>query len=604
MMPYGLFRKWRRSHQLKTKSPEGQVRSVIRLQVEQLEPRELLSATTASALTGTLASAGALASEDTSTPNLLALLGAAPTSLSPATAGLMGPSGPSAASPTGRSPRLLWTPQQQAVWNQMVQQNSPWWQLIQHNAQHTPFADHGAWATLAYQMTGDPTYAGQAWSLIEPLISHDPKNGNILRQNLEQLAISFDWLLPALTPVQRQKYVNGLNRWSTWALSDFRLGDTDQTISQYFGLAMVDIATQGYSRMAGTWLNQTATGRLAIPMGGLVATAADRSTARNAIAQYVQMAAGGVWVESSQYNLNTLQLLTLGVEAIDSATGQDYFPEVTQFLKQAALAEMYEMAPTLTASYQWGDNEHPRGTQLPKRMGLLGMLAGVTQNDPSVGPYINQFVQNLVNKLGYQGWQSAAPMYPWMFYVYNPNAAKADWTQALPAGYFASGRGTLYFHNGWSANSSFFGAQFMPPSNADHQISAFGDFQLYSQGGWAVTHPIGYGSTADSGLAGNDMLIAGFSSMQDRHVDAQQFGPNGSYAYVSGTTKGSNYAGGYYNPPPAFLQEWTRSLFYLPSANGGPDTVIVFDRVNATDPRNLPGFDRYTTADQQTIESA
>src|SRR5579884_2737737 len=66
-------------------------------------------------------------------------------------------SGPGAPSPTGRNPRLLWTPQQQAVWEQMVDQNNPWWKLIQHNAKHTPFADRGAWATLAYQMTGDPT---------------------------------------------------------------------------------------------------------------------------------------------------------------------------------------------------------------------------------------------------------------------------------------------------------------------------------------------------------------------------------------------------------------------------------------------------------------
>ena len=52
----------------------------------------------------------------------------------------------------------------------------------------------------------------------------------------------------------------------------------------------------------------------------------------------------------------------------------------------------------------------------------------------------------------------------------------------------------------------------------------------------------------------------------------------------------------YYDPPPTFLHEWTRSLLYLPSANKKSDTIVVFDRVNAQNPLALDKFTRYRTA--------
>jgi hypothetical protein len=120
-----------------------------------------------------------------------------------------------------------------------------------------------------------------------------------------------------------------------------------------------------------------------------------------------------------------------------------------------------------------------------------------------------------------------------------------------------------------------------------------------------VTHPLGYSDATDTGAATNSMLIAGLSSMaQFRGPVAQQFAPDGSYAYFAGSTYGQYYYAGYYGPPPTFLQEWTRSLFYLPSADNHSSTVIVFDRVNAQDPQTLPNFDRYAPADQALIQAA
>ena len=72
-------------------------------------------------------------------------------------------------SPTGRTPKLFWTPQRQAVWNQMRLQNHPWWQQVKSNADLSAtsgarYGDLGEWATMVYQVTGDPVYAAKAWS--------------------------------------------------------------------------------------------------------------------------------------------------------------------------------------------------------------------------------------------------------------------------------------------------------------------------------------------------------------------------------------------------------------------------------------------------------
>jgi hypothetical protein len=105
------------------------------------------------------------------------------------------------------------------------------------------------------------------------------------------------------------------------------------------------------------------------------------------------------------------------------------------------------------------------------------------------------------------------------------------------------------------------------------------------------------------------MLIAGLASMsQVRQTVAQEFDPNGQFAYQAGTTSGQYYWPAFYatnsEAPPAFLNEWTRSLFYLPSSNGQSDTILVYDRVNALNPETLPGFNWYYAPDQAAIEAA
>ena len=521
--------------------------------------------------------------------------------------------------PTGREPRLVWTPERQATWSQMRAdfESSPgaprtlggqYYKLIKDNAECAcRYADTGLWATLMFQITGDRRYVDLAWRAIESSFfrnSGRTLGGNFAREYSAEYVLQYDWLYPALSEAQRSTYLSKLNEMFGVAVgaasnssAPVRTNDSDQTVGVYFGLAFLLVATGDHNGSARDYFNRPF-------VGGLTPTARDRSTLRNAILDYVTMAAGGEWIEGSQYNLGTVRLLLLGAEGVRTATGTDHFPEVTRWVSSAALRPLYVITPDLKQSYQWGDNEHPGDFmgQSYSWQTTNGLLAGLS--DRATSPYIQQLVVRLAQLYGATGNRFSEP-WARMFLTFNPYATPAPQID-LPVGWFAEGQGLLTYRTGWADQDSMFGAHVpRQQTYVDHQVSYFGDFQLYRRGGWAVTHPHSYGGPPLRGEGTNSMLHAGFGAMSEFwDVVAMQYDPNGRFAYIAGTTGGQKYAAGYYFPPPTYLHEWTRSLLYLPGANRISDTIVVFDRSHAEHPRDLPHLQRYSAADRQTISQS
>ncbi len=505
-------------------------------------------------------------------------------------------------SPTGRSPKLLWTPERQAVWNRLRAENHSWWRSLKYYADRSGtsgarYIDLGEWPTMAYQVTGDAAYAQTAWNILSGQLGNP--GADWLREHFAEFVWMYDWLYPALSSAQRQTFRNALNGWADLVLNSdwgMRTDDSDQCTGDYFGMVFLGLATQGENSRANEFL---------AVVGGLDATGDNHDTFRNTIRDYVQKSQGGIWIESSHYNPGTLQLLLMGAEGVRTATGADHFPEVTALLPQIALAQIQELAPDLTQSYQWGDNQDPRSMRLFRRMPMLNMLSGLLQNNAAVGTSLHHFrdalaaIANAIDP--YAHGDEADPR---SFVLFNPYAASADWHGAVASGlHYAPGQGIMFVHNGWNPDDSFFGAHMPGRVNVDHEVWFMGNFQLRRNGEWAITHPIGYDS--NEGFEVNGMTFAGFSSMREaRGPVAQEFGPNGSYAYVAGTTGGSWYSPGWWNPPARFLHEWTRSLFYLPSTDKRSDTIIVFDRTNAQRPQDLQAYDGYNSTDRSRIEGA
>jgi hypothetical protein len=513
-----------------------------------------------------------------------------------------------APSPTGRTPRLLWTPEWQDTIQRMRAEGHPWWKLTVSNATKTGtsgqrYGDTGLWAAIVYQATGDVAFANRALLLLRPLLtSTATRGGNWLRSNGAEQALLFDWLYPALSPSDKQLYIAALNRWADEATTNrwsplfpIRTEDSDQTVGTYFEFAFLAVATMGDNPRADEFINRSY-------VGGFTATAADRSTLRNAIRQYCEeLAAGGVWPESTQYNHGTLSLLVLGVEGLRDRHASDLFSEATDLLPRLALGQLYEITPDLAQPLQWGDTENPRDLRLFQYVTLLGMLQGSLRNLPE-GAYLNTLIDDLVAKHGATGYQSAEPWARLMLF-YDPYGPKADW-RAAARSFFAPGQGLLVAReHDRGASGSLFAAHFRPRQIAvDHQVKYFGDFQLYRRGEWALTHPLAYQGPAGQGEGTNSMLLGGLSAMGDvRRVTGQQSAPDGRYHYIAGTTAGAYYSEPRWMPPPAFVDEWTRSLLYLP---GSPsDVLIVHDRVSAG-PVAEVDIPKYSSVDRTRILEA
>ncbi len=527
-----------------------------------------------------------------------------------------------AESPTGRRPKMFWTPQRQFIFNKMKNENHSWWQLIQSNAEcsNTPcerYVDTGRWGALAYQITGDPKYARKAWEVAsrelrvpgEQLWYH---SHNYTRESIIEHVFVYDWILPALTQTERSRYITFLNYLADLCLDKVpsmpwgsRFGDSDEVIGQYMGTALIATVTADTNSRAKSFLTETLKESLGIPypFGGLDMTSAFRGTMRNEVGYYMSLGKGGQWIEGSAYNLGTTQLLMMGAEGIKTATGQDHFPEVTSYTKELALTMIHEITPDLKHAFQWGDVEDARSLLSWSRAPLYGMLAGFTQGDP-IGPVFHGFFMELQDKNPHESFFKQPNARH--FYFYNPYAPKAtDWRTKVSNYHVSEGQGIVLSRTGWTDSDSLLAVHNPPNGVVDHAPVWGHDYQLYRKGEWAITHP---GAYAPESAAVNTVLIAGSGGADEaRGMVAEERGANGEYTYTATTTGGgpSFYYvwGGYGNPPPVFIHEDTRSILYLSTDNKSSDTMIIHNRVYADNPKNLPGYDRYYPDVRTKIEA-
>jgi hypothetical protein len=516
-----------------------------------------------------------------------------------------------AQSPTGRSPRLMWTPARQDVWNRMrtdylANPGSPrtlggtWFKVVKDNAECScRYADHGLWATLMYQWTGDTRYVELAWTAISRYMAWPltQRVGNAAREYSIEQVILLDWLWPGLTPQRQSQFsasiLEVLNQHLNGypSVPGYGMNDSDAVIGIYFAVAAFHTAFPA-NTLAASLFNHRLT-------GGLTATGVDMATARNSVNLYVtSLAEGGEFIESAAYNLGTVRLLLMGAEAIRTATGVDHFPEVTRWTPRWAARQMAFWTGDLEATYQWGDEEHPRERTLFEWTNTSGLTAGLLQGTVE-GAQLQQQLLDLVGKYGPVGYNTMEPVVTGrLFFTFNPYAPVADWR--VNKSFYAAGMGLL-LQRGGVAGDSLFAAHFAPRpggKSVHHAVHYLNDFELWRNGEWVLTHPRGYSGAPNYGLGTNSVLMHGFGDMWGfKEVTARATGD--TYAFLQGTTGATAVPTGYYRPPPVFVHEWTRSVLYL---NGATDTVVVFDRAHME--TQVEGLDRYGPVDLRKITTS
>ena len=472
--------------------------------------------------------------------------------------------------------QLGWSSVQAATWSQMRSQNHPYWQRLKSKADNpNVYADNGMRDGIVYLITGDTAYAQSAYGLISHYAGRNSSgtqaNRNHTRHNFAALALTYSWIADALPSADKAHLRDILEHWSDLVFASnhgTRTVDSDEMVGHYFGIVMFALAIQNEDpTRSNALLNMSS--NAGVPVGGLDATGINRNTWRNTIADYVKRAAGGAWLESSQYNISTVRYLVEYSRMINAFLGQDKFPEITTLIPEIEQTLLQEMTPNQRDSFQWGDIQDVHQLTTYHRTSLLALIADITKNSNTY---------DLFDTV-YGSWPKNSSLVPHFYLFLDPYAPRS----AMPSSWSshnAPGMGLAYHHTGWSNNDSFFGSWYQPITGVDHGTTLAGNFGLYRNGEWVLDYPRGY--SISSGFS-NTLLISGGldSAKETRGQTAYESGQD--FLYHVGSTGGQTYRAGYYDPAPELIHEWTRSNLYLHNADGS-DTVIVFDRINGSNP--------------------
>jgi hypothetical protein len=156
--------------------------------------------------------------------------------------------------------------------------------------------------------------------------------------------------------------------------------------------------------------------------------------------------------------------------------------------------------------------------------------------------------------------------------------------------------GFAWVRESWDAGAALVGFHHNNSPWVDHYLKAPHNVQIYRRGERAVTHTIGY----DVKQTHQNALLVRGMPFNGEACGRTAFDASASYVYAVGTQGGNSYEGGYWDPPPRFIHEATRSYVYLPASDGKSVTVVVHDRVNADNPTR---FDRFRGGDQTTVQT-
>lgn len=505
-------------------------------------------------------------------------------------------------SPTGRDPQFLWTSQRQYTYDRMRQAGHWLYTGLLACAQMTGtpqqrYADSGLFGAWAFQVTGDVTLARKAWALWLKITDYGTgwPGANTVREGFGERVLVLDWIWPALTEEEKVKAITALKRWGDFVLAkgtpdyvgDVGRADSDQGTGSYFGLAALDLFDVPENFTKGTWLN--ATTRSGLPIGGLDPTG--EGTLRDLLLSWVLKSGGGEWIESSEYNQGTEQLLMLLFASLETRT-PGHFPEVEAWLMPAATWSAQDPTPNRLGYNQWGDVEgdKKRGDLVYKHWKRDAMLAGLSgdgvlqklvrdveaEQEPALRASIHLIARAA---LLWNFERTPALAYPWTL---ERVAVSND------VGHYAI------------KSPDTLAVLAAPPTlRVHHERTQTPSMKLWREGEWALNHPLGYGPIPVSSLAVNGVLLAGLYCMDDRGGARVESGAD--WWALTGSTQGPYY-GAYYNPPPPFVTKAERSTVYW--REGVFDVFLVRDHVIAADPTKLAKFDRYRAADQATIRAA
>jgi hypothetical protein len=380
---------------------------------------------------------------------------------------------------------------QQEVLKRLFETDHPWAAMVKGFADNDEgvYGDFGQWATIAWFATGDNTYGRRAIKHFDKAFIPAINSRSYTRELFGVFALQYSWLRPLMTDAEAQDFRSRLFAWADLVFDPTvhgtRVGDSDEVVGHFIGVKLMlkALEKEEPERCAAIAANPQ-----------LVAW-------REEIKRYCELARGGEWVESNEYNLGTLQLLLIGAYGL----GEGELPEVDAVLKEAAIQQRWQITPDFTASTQWGD-EQGRELFLNYRVTLNAMFAGLV-GDPQSGALVRKLTGD---KPPYSAYWFTLYRALWCF---DPSALTP--TYAAPQG-FRTTRIGLTIHRGNNYLCQIFGPTW---NGVDHENATYPSVRMRRDGEWVLDHPQGYQGTAQTQ---NVPIMAGHCRMAHMETVAEE----------------------------------------------------------------------------------
>lgn len=441
---------------------------------------------------------------------------------------------------------------------------------------------------------------------------------NYHREHFTDWGLILDLCYGEWTQAQRDKWVQVMNDLSAKVLSVYgwRCGDVDQPIGNYFGLQTFSEVTKAFNPTIVSLLadptNADAVGFAGAALKCLPATSPAR-TARNMIKEYYEAsAAGGAWMEGTEYGGGTPFLGIQGCQAL-RVVQPDVCTEIDAWVDDYA-AHLTHMITRDNLQYiQAGDEENPRlGVdriwiqRANSYITLTGMLPDGAARQNLWRVYKNLFATkgpSIVDPIG-----TAGPGRSLMWA--NPYITATADLSGLSNCFQSIPFGMHIYNDGLLSTATQFWTHFPGEMRElDHAVDYWGDIQMYRRGQYVLTHPQTYAGNSLIAEGANAVAVEGLSSFPTnffQNGDSRQFKRvtgytcGADYMYVSGTGGGLltptftvDGVGNFFDPAPRFVHEDTRSVLYLPTSTKAYDSIVVIDRINAVDPESQEKFLRF-----------
>lgn len=433
--------------------------------------------------------------------------------------------------------------------------NHPWMIHALKNADLAVYGDFGQWGAIKYLSTGDTTYAVKAADKLLKSCSPDPADANTVRESFFEWCLIYHWIKSGIDADRDTKLRNALNRVCEFCFAintpkytgGWRYEDSDQTSGQVLGLGVADIVLGTQWTQQKGWIDGFA-----------------------ALQSYIVKSKGGEWLESWKYNLGTLKILFTAAYFLDLDLGE--------FTNEVCDQLLFDLTPDLKDSVQWGDTEEATyKLKIDRLAPLLCILYGLTGRADVYDVFTKITTGVLLKNWINLGWRA--------LYFYKDAPKPASKLRV------STGNG----HIRYKTDDTLVAVHFPTGLGVDHSVTYPCDIRWYRNGEWVINHPLGYGATAVSSLSHNSVLLAGLPTMYNRGLVECTETSTGFIA--KGGTSGPFY-GKYYDPPPPFLEDFTRKVEYI-----YPNKMIVTDTFKGVDPRTLAKFARYRDTDEVLVNN-